>query len=409
MATQIKKLPNSQVEVEVSLTDKEFEAFWKPEYEKALKKVTIKGFRAGAAPKELLDQGVDKDQVFKDAIMVAVRRTLDEVTQENEWTIIEQPRVELLDSKKDVRYKATLTLFPEITLPDYKKIAKEIIEEKKAVQVEEKEVTEALEWLRKSRAPITRVSREAKIGDVVEAQIQTMLDGKLLENAQFERDQFVLGESRFIKGFDEKVVGQKEGGETTFTLDVPKNYWDERIKGKTLSFTVKVAGVFERAIPELNDAFAASLGRSFKTVEDLKKNITEGITQEKQAKESERVRAKILERIVKKSTVELPKVMVDRTLEHLVGEMKGILPPDPKKSAVEVEAELRTQLQEKARETVASYVAVYAIANKENLNPKPEEVEKAAKENGVDPVGHYDYIYERLQNQNVFKFLESIK
>src|SRR3990167_2341507 len=113
MKTKINKLKGSRVELEVKLDDKEFQKYYQPEYESASSKIAIKGFRPGLAPKNLVDQAVDHEKVFSAAMQEAVRTTLEEVKKENNWTLIDHPRVEVTDSKDGVTYKATLTIFPE--------------------------------------------------------------------------------------------------------------------------------------------------------------------------------------------------------------------------------------------------------------------------------------------------------
>src|SRR3989344_8812628 len=136
MKSSFKKLSGSQIELEVELDQKEFEPYWKEAHEKAFKSVDIKGFRPGAAPKELAEKAVDQEKVFSEAANRAVRITLDEVAQDNNWTIIDAPKIELTDAQLGLKYKGTLTLFPEVKLGNYKKIAKKVFGEKKEIKAE---------------------------------------------------------------------------------------------------------------------------------------------------------------------------------------------------------------------------------------------------------------------------------
>jgi FKBP-type peptidyl-prolyl cis-trans isomerase (trigger factor) len=152
MKTSFKKLPGSKIDLEVTLEQKEFQPYWDAAYERALSQVNLKGFRPGAAPKELADAAVDKEKVFEEAAHNSIRWSLDEITSNHNWTIIDKPQIEVEEAKLGIKYKAVLTVFPEIKLADYKKIAKKIFSEKKEIQVEQREIDEAMEWLRKSRS-----------------------------------------------------------------------------------------------------------------------------------------------------------------------------------------------------------------------------------------------------------------
>jgi FKBP-type peptidyl-prolyl cis-trans isomerase (trigger factor) len=301
MKTNFKKLPGSKIELEVVLDQKEFLPYYQAAYERALSNVHLKGFRPGTAPKELAEKAIDKEEVFNDAAHGAIRWSLDEATKDNGWTLIDTPQIEVSDTKDlGITYKATLTIFPEIKLGNYKKIAHKVMGEKKEVQVEPKEVEQTLEWIRNSR---------------------------------------------------------KEGDK----------------------------------IPELNDEFAKSLGK-FQNVEELKKSVNEGILMEKQMKENDRLRLKMLDEIVKSSEVDLPEVMVKKTYENMNAQLGPVL-----KAGGKSEEEIKKSLEERARNNVASNLVIYKIAQIERLEPTPEEVGEQ---------GDYNYNYGVIQNNKVFAFLE---
>ncbi len=408
MKPAIKKLPASQVEVEVKLTDAEFKVYFEPAFEQALSQVQLKGFRPGMAPKDLAAQAVDHDKVFEKAFMAAVRATLDQIKIENDWTFIDQPRVEMLEQKDGVGYKAVLTLFPEIEMGDYKKIAAKVFSQPSEIKIDEAEIEKTLKWLRESRAKVTLVDRVSANGDMIECDIETKVEGKVLDNASFKKERFVVGDSRFIKGFDEQLVNRKAGEELTFSLTAPADYWQEDLRKKKLDFKVVVHGVYERVLPELTDEFAQTLGPSFKTVADITKNIREGLTQEKMDKEIERKRLEVINQVVKTSKMELPEIMVSRTLDGIVADMKPMLTLEAGQTQEQLDKELRVKLLDRAKQNVASNLVLYKIAQIEKLEPTGEEVEAEAKKHQVDPETHYDYIYGRLQNQKVFQLLESL-
>ena len=405
--SKFKTLPGSRLELEVTIEDKEFKGYWEDAFSEATKKVQIKGFRPGAAPKEMLAGGVDNEKVFNEALHEAVRLTLDEIKHEHDWTFIEPPQVEVLDAKDSVRYKAILTIFPDIILGDYKKIAKRILGGRKAITLDEKEVAKALEWLRNSRAEVTKVDRPAQLRDLVECDIITTNKGKALANAQFKGERFVLGESRFLVGFDQELQNHRSGATLTFSLKAPANYWEKSLRGEQLDFKVALHAVFDRKLPELNDEFAKMLGQSFTTMDEVKKSITEGLRQEQEEKETERLRVKLLDEMIKDSKIDLPEIMVSRTLDGMVKDMEKMLPPTDNTNPEALKKEMREKLESRARQNVASNLVLYKLSRAEQLEPTKEELEVEAKRARVDLNEHYDYIYGTLQNQKVFAFLEN--
>ncbi|MDP2696075.1 MAG: trigger factor [bacterium] len=406
MKSSIKKLPGSKIELEVSLDQKEFQVYWDQAYQQALSGVQLKGFRPGTAPKEMADRAVDKDKVFNDAANQAVRQSLDELSEENNWTFIDQPQIEVTSSADlSLKYKATLAVFPEVELVDYKKIAKKIFSDKKETVVDDKEIADSLEWLRGSRAKVVSVDREAHKGDVVDVDLESEVDS-------FKGEKFILGQAKFLPGFEEQIENHKAGENLEFSLKAPDDYWNTKLRGKEINFKVKLNQVFERELPELNDELAQALGPNFKTVDDIKKNIADGLKQEKETKEKDRLRAKTLDEVIKASKIELPDIMIARTLDKMVQDYKQN-PALAKVVSGKSDDELKAQLKERARNNVLGNLVIYKIAELENLLPTKEEVENELKllssQSGrkIDGQQYYDYSYGVIQNRKVFEFLES--
>ncbi len=409
MKHEFKKLPGSRIELTVKLEESEFSGYYQAAEDAAAAAVTIKGFRKGAAPKELVAGAVDHEKVFHDAINEAVRWSLNEIKNNENWTFIDQPRIEVTEGEpaKGIAYKATLTLFPEIQLGDYKKIAAKVFSDMKKPTVSEEEITKTIEWLRGSRATEARVARGAALKDLVEIDIDTECEGKLIDNASFKNDRFILGESTFIAGFDQALVGKKEHEVVRFSIAAPKDYWQKDLQGKQLDFTVTMHGVFERVLPELNDAFAAGLGPKFKTVADLQTNIREGLSLEKEEKETEKLRITCLDQIAKESKMDVPEVLIERTLDGMVGDMSRMIPAGENKKPEEFAKEMRVKMYDRAKTNVAANLVMYKLAQVEKLEPTAEEIGAEATRRGIDLEKQHDYIYGTLQNQKIFAFLEA--
>ncbi|MEK7192430.1 MAG: trigger factor [Patescibacteria group bacterium] len=393
MKSSFKKLPGSKIELEIILDDKEFKSYWQEVYDQAIANVNLKGFRPGAAPKELAEQAINQDKIFEEAAKKATRLSLDQVTEENKWTLIDMPQITLGEAASGLKYKCVITIFPEINLGNYKKIAGRVLKEKKEAAVDSSEIEKSLEWLRNSRAKLTRANREARRGDVVEADIESFVDGKPIENARLKKDRFALGESRLMPGFDENLENRKEGEALNFIITAPQDYWQKDLRGKNVEFKVKINAVFDKQLPELNDDFAKGLGE-FASIEELKKSLNDGIMTEKNQKETDRLRLKMLDEIAKDSSMEIPEIMIEKTLDSMAAEFKPT-------------EELRNQLRDKARQNVANNLIIYKIAEMEKIQPTEDEVKTFG--GSVDDPKKYQYYYGVILNQKVFKLLEDGK
>ncbi len=413
MKSSFKKLKGSRIDLEITLEPSEFKRHYDEVRHEALSRVNIKGFRPGTAPEAMAESVINQDKVFEEAVQDAVRFGLNQATEENDWVVVDQPRVEILEAADvlkngGLKFKAELTVFPEVKMADYKKIAHEINAGKKPAEVTPDEIEKAFMWVRKSRAPMVRITRPAAKGDVLDIDITIEHDGKPVPGGDIKHDKFELGEGKFIPGFEEKVIGHKDGEEVEFSITAPLNYWQKEFAGKKLDFKVKINTVFELTIPEASDEFAKSLGK-FNSIEDVRKNIAEGLALEKEQKESEKRHIKMLDKIVTDSKMDLPEIFVTKTLDGMLEELRQTI-----EQAGEKMDKAREGLRVAAEKRVAANVVVHELAKIENLEPKKEEVEEESKyhvqeSRGVDADKFYDYIYGILLNRKVFEFLDSIK
>jgi len=369
----------------------------------------------------MADGYLKKEEIFNAAVEDAVRFSLDEIKTENDWVLIDQPKIEVTSAGPGLTYKATLTLFPDVDLTDYKKVAKVIFSKEVKVDITKEELKKTLDWVLNSRASETRVNRESKEGDLMEIDLDAFHESRPISNSSFKKEKFILGDSKFIPGFDKALAGKKENEEFNFKLEAPKDYWQKDYQGKELEFKGKVHSVFERAVPELNDEFAKSLGPSFSAegrsasggktpVEKLMENMREGLIMEKKNKEVEKQSIEVLKKITKESKMDIPEVLIERTLDSLVQDMLKNMGPTAKEQNQDPEKfvkELREQLRERARENVASHLVIYKLAKAEGLEPTKEEISAQAAIYGLNPETDNGYLYDTIQTQKVFQFLKS--
>ncbi|MDA1337498.1 MAG: trigger factor [bacterium] len=146
-----KDLPGSRQEIEVIISPEEVEGH----REKALtlfgKEVSLEGFRPGHAPKEMVAQKVSRQQVFAKAMELAIQDAYQKIAKEEDLKVLGDPEVRIVKAKdgEPVVFSIQVSLFPEVTLPDYKKIASEVT--KKEVIVQDEDLTRTLKWLQESK------------------------------------------------------------------------------------------------------------------------------------------------------------------------------------------------------------------------------------------------------------------
>jgi trigger factor len=294
---------------------------------------------------------------------------------------------------------------------------------KNKLEVEEQEIKKALDYLQKSRAKIITVNRSAKKGDRVEVDFEIRQGSVKIEDGTSKNHPLILGEARFLPGFEEELEGMTGGEEKEFVLKAPIDWPDKRIASKNLDFKVKMNLVQQRNLPVIDDEFAKSLG-NFKSLSEVKKSIKQGLFQEKEIKEKERIRIELIEKIAQDSKIEIPNILIEQELEKMLIELKASIESmslDFEKYLKEIKKtadELKKDWQKQAEKRVEIALCLQEIAERENIKVSDEEVKEKINqdlkhhpdikdvEKNIDLAVLKEYTKGVLRNKKVFELLE---
>jgi trigger factor len=296
----MKKLPKSKVEIELTIEWKEWEKYIAPAVAEISAEFKFPGFRPGKAPRNLVEQKVGKEMILSHAAEKAIGKSYSDFVSRVKLAVIGSPKVEIdkIEENNALIFKATVAVMPEVTVKDdYKSEIKKINAEfqKKTAKVGEDEIVLELEKIANSRVKLVTVRRAVASNDSVEIDFVVSIDGAPIEGGTSKNHALVVGKGVFIPGFEENLIGMNEGEEKEFELSFPADYHKKELAGKPAKFQVKMKLVQERQVPEINDEFAASLGK-FKDLSELKKNIQEGLEHENEhkLKEEKQGKSKVL-------------------------------------------------------------------------------------------------------------------
>lgn len=428
MKIELKNLPKSEMELLIELDPVEWGRFVDEAIKELGKEVKIEGFRPGMAPKEMVEQKIGQGHILEAAADLAVRRTYPKVLEEKNIDAIGRPEVQVLKVAigNPFEFKIKTAVLPPIKLADYRKIAQaDKPKIKDQLKVEEKEIQDSLDWLKKSRTKYVTVVRPAQKGDRVEIDFTAKQEGKIIENGESKNHPLLIGEGKFVPGFEDQLAGLKEGETKNFSLVFPEDFAAKHLAGKLVEFEVKMNLVQEPQAPEMNDEFAKGLGK-FENLEALKNNIKEGLLMEKERQEKESWRAKALQAIVKKSEVELPEIMVQAELHKMEDEFKGNLMQmgleyeEYLKNIKKTDEDMRKEWLPKAKERSQAGLVLRQIADLERITVTELEVEEElnhiikhypdweAVKAKIDMVALLEYTKGRLKNEKVFEALEKM-
>ena len=438
MNVAVSPVHKSQIEFSVTVPFEEFEAHAKRAATLISEERDFEGFRKGKAPYEIVKKEIGEQAIYERAAELAVRRTYPDALQTalarareepgKNRTPIGHPEITItkLAPKNELLYKATVSLLPEVGLPDYAKIATRTRKkEKKDVVVTDSEISRAIDWLRESRTKEIAVMRPAREGDAVDIDFEIRSSNNVIDGGNSHNHPLVIGQKKFIPGFEDHLIGMATGTEKKFTLVVPESWHDGNLRGKTLDVSASMKHVRERAVPDFTDEFARGLG-TFKTKEELTENVRQGLTQERREKERERIRMQIIKDIAISATIDIPDLLIEAELDKMFTELKSGIEQmgmkwdeylaNIKKTVAELRTDWRTEADTRARVALT----LREIAARESIEPPEEDVAARANEfltryktireaeKEIDPDALREYTRGVLRNEKVFEFLEGI-
>ena len=311
---------NGVIEVKFELNAKEWEAEVEKAYEKHKAEYKKEGFRTGKVPRKVLEQTYGENLFFEDAFNDSFPELYTKMLEkEKQLYPVDYPAISLDKMSKDgLSFSVKITLLPEVVLGEYSGI--EI--KKKSDKVTEAEIKKELDALAEKQVKFVEVAdREAKMGDLVNIDYAGFEGKDQFEGGTAKDQELELGSKTFIPGFEEQVVGMKIGEERDVNVTFPEHYHADNLAGKPVVFKVKLLGIREKVLPEINDEFASNASE-FETLADLKKSIKDRLQENKTKEVEAEAENKLVEEIVKRSKLDVPAAMVDSQIDHELHHME---------------------------------------------------------------------------------------
>ena len=311
----VEKKENNSALFTVESDAAEFEAAVNGAYLKAKSSINIPGFRKGKAPRALVESMYGHEVFYQDAMDDLAPKAFEQGLTEGELRIVGQPAIDNVEvtEERTVRYTFSVTLYPEVTLGQYKglKAPKEI------TTVSDEEIDEEVEKTRKQNARKVSVEdRAAQMGDTVNIDFDGFLNGERFDGGKAEGYELELGSNSFVPGFEEQVVGMQIGEEKDLDITFPETYV-ENLAGKAVVFKVKLNSITFPELPELDDEFAKDVSE-FDTLDEYKEDLRKQL-QEKYNDQAENVfRSLIMKQAADNMSCDVPDVMIQEKAEEII-------------------------------------------------------------------------------------------
>jgi trigger factor len=372
MAVTVETLEKLERKITLSLPVDVIQTEVNNRLKKMARTVRMDGFRPGKVPMNVVAQRYGYSvhyEVMNDKVGEAFATAANEAN----LRVAGQPRISEKENAAEgqMDFDAVFEVFPEVVIGDLS--TAEI--DRFSAEVTDAAVDKTLDILRKQRRSFAQRAQDAAAeeNDRVTVDFEGKIDGEVFQGGKAEDFQFVIGEGQMLKEFEDAVRGMKLGESRTFPLAFPADYHGKDVAGKQADFLVTLKKIEASHLPEVDDAFAKSLGIADGTVDGLRADIRKNLEREVKFRLLARNKQAVMDALVAKSELDLPNASVNaevaRMIESARADLKSRGVKDADKAPIPEEL-VRPQAERRVR----LGLVVAELVRGQDLQAKPEQV-----------------------------------
>ena len=314
MKVKIENKKGLNKDLNVFIDKKTISSYVNDKYEEIKKTITLKGFRPGKVPREILKRQFG-EAIFGEVLDKVLKDTSTKALQENKIKPVGQPKIDLktYGEDKDLEYKISVTEMPKI---DIKSIANIKFNEYK-VKIDAKETDNRIKEIAKTQKTFIDAdpAKVANEGDLVVFDYKAKVDGNEFKGNEGKNTQLEIGKDLFIKGFDKNLLGVKKNDTKDIETTLPENYPQKDLSNKKAKFSCKILTIKKPTEVQINDDFAKNLGA--KDLNNLKEIVSKQINDEYSNSLENLSKNQILKQLEKFKVDQIPQNLIDQEIKIL--------------------------------------------------------------------------------------------
>ena len=271
MEAKMEKIEKNVVKIEVKVESEKFSEALKKAYNKNKMHFNVQGFRKGKVPMAMIKKFYGVEVLFDDAINYLIEETYPDAVNQTELKPVDYPTIDIIEvgEGKDLVYSATITVYPEVELGEYKGL--EVT--KPVYEVKDEDIQKSIDDMLQKNARV-EVKKEGTVekGDIAVIDFKGFVDGEAFKGGDGEDYPLEIGSGSFIDNFEDQLIGLAQGEQKDVNVKFPENYGKEDLNGKDVVFKVTVKEIKVKEIPAADDEFAKDVSE-FDTIAELKEDI----------------------------------------------------------------------------------------------------------------------------------------
>ena len=354
-------VPAAQVEEKVTV-----------ELKKLAKGRRIDGFRPGKVPPSVIKRMFGQ-QARYEAIYQQMQESFFQAVQEQSVKLAGMPAFDptVNEDGKDLEFKATFEVYPEIELNGFDTISVE----QQSASITDEDVSKMVETLQKQNINWEESDDAAADGDRTTIDFEGFIDGEAFEGGSATGHVLVLGSNSMIPGFESGLVGTKAGEETTLDVTFPDDYQKDDLQGKPAQFKVTVSKVEKGALPEMNEEFYKSFGVETDNEENFVAEISTNMERELTRALRSLIKQKVLDGLLEANKIDVPSSLIDQEVDRL--RQQAVQQFGGQMDASQIPAEI---FKPQAEKRVQTGLLINAVIDSNELTASDEKIDELIEE-----------------------------
>lgn len=378
METTVETTDPHTVKLTIEVPEEEVDKDLDRTYRSIANQIKIPGFRKGKVPKQIIDTQIGRDAILEEFVHSKVPTYFRQAVTDEDLAPITDPEIDVqqLEPGKPFIFSATVEVRPRLSFEESDYTGIRVT--KPSIEVTESEIDDWIERLRERFSELEPVGRPVQQGDFVTADLTVMKGGEKVEQASREDYLYFVGSGEVGEKLDVELVGAKPGAILKVSDALPERFGEE-LGGAAVEITVLVKDVKTRRLPEVDDDLAKTASE-FDTIEQLRDDLRERLTEVKEREATAALRDLALQAMVEGIDVDLPESLVEEETDHRIdhardrAERMGVGLEKMLELQGWDEARLRQDSREHAIQAIKSDLVLEAIARSASLEVTAEEI-----------------------------------
>ena len=319
ISSEMEKISSCKVQIKITMSADSIDTIRKAQEKIVRQDAQIQGFRKGKAPLGMV-KSTYGGTIERNTLDEAMQQSFEAGLKENDIHPVGPPMVKTFDfdDDKNLKMEVEVEVYPEIPLKKYKNFSFE----KSIYKIEDSDVDESIEYIRKQKAVITPIDGEAESGNFVSFSVQEIdASGMPLIGKKYDDIRVQLGEGQFDPDLENQITGMKTGDERRIEKIYPKSA-GKNLAGKVEQYNISMQKIEKEELPELDNEFIEQLNFDVKTVEDLKIKVRDELEHRWGQESEQQFYHDVVQELLHENPFDVPDVMVNNYLDKILEDIQ---------------------------------------------------------------------------------------